>query len=109
MQEFDQQQARAILKDQGARFLDYLAAVSQTFAARTPQRVEDSPFCILSSQIPVLPNLIAVGPASSGCGPENYAANKTQCAVRCVEKSEPDWIGTCHSRCIARTRRSQAY
>lgn len=66
MQEFDQQQARAILKDQGARFLDYLAAVSQTFAARTPQRVEDSPFCILSSQIPVLPNLIAVGPASSG-------------------------------------------
>lgn len=65
MQELDQQQARAILKDRGTRFLEYLAAVSQTFATRTPRRVEDSPECILSSQIPNLPNLITIGPSSS--------------------------------------------
>lgn len=66
MQDIDQQQAQAILKDQGTRFLDYLAAVSRTFATRTPQRLEDSPVCIVSTQIPDLPNLITVGPVSGG-------------------------------------------
>lgn len=66
MQELDQQQARAILKDRGTRFLDYLAAVSQTFATRTPQHIGDSQVSILSSQLPDLPNLITVGPTASG-------------------------------------------
>ncbi|KAA8822006.1 AAA domain-containing protein [Bifidobacterium vespertilionis] len=61
-QQSEQQQARAILKDRGSRFLDYLAAVAQTFATRTPRRLENSEAFILSSQIPDRSNLVSVGP-----------------------------------------------
>lgn len=64
-QELDQQQARAILKDKGTRFLDYLAAVAQTFAMKTPRRVQDSEEYILSSQIPSIPSLFRIGPSQS--------------------------------------------
>lgn len=61
-----EEQARAILRDRGTRFLDFLSHVAQTVGVKTPRRIERSEKYILSTQIPQMPGTITVGPATSG-------------------------------------------
>ena len=61
-----EEQARAILRDRGARFLDFLSAVAKTVGVKPTRQIERSVEYILSTQIPHLPEAITVGPTAPG-------------------------------------------